>query len=96
MPASRKELKQELASIDRAFATCPGIAIRNSLLSQRREIQHQLRLTGGSLEELRTHDADADTGTERAEADDQAQRNGSEGLDLSNVSDKFHDGLLGN
>ena len=46
MPASRKELKQELAGIDRAFATCPGIAIRNSLLSQRREIQHQLRLTG--------------------------------------------------
>src|SRR5690606_24868696 len=52
-------------------------------------LQHrdQLRLAGGRLEELGTHDRDAEAGAERAEADDDADREGGQTL---NVGDELH------
>jgi hypothetical protein len=42
----------------------------------------KFRLARGRFEELRTHDADADTGTDRAEADDEADRDRGVALNL--------------
>ena len=54
-------------------------------------LQHrdQFRLAGSGFKELRAHDADAEGGAERTQADDDADGDGGEGLDVGKC---FHGG----
>src|SRR5688500_1190706 len=54
--------------------------------------RREFGLAGDGLEELRTHDADAERSAHGAEADDEADAEGGEGLDLG---DEFHCGSPG-
>ncbi len=49
----------------------------------------EFRLARGAFQELAAEQAEADGGTERAEAEDQADAESGETLDLSNCSNRF-------
>ena len=79
-----KKIAEGLAAADKAKADLAAADARVEQEHLGLQLAHEFRLAGSRFEVLAAHDADADTGADSAETDDQAGGQGDK-------ADNFHD-----